>query len=339
MQSRLLSFLERAFPSRRNLHLSDLTKISGGWETDIYAFTLEYEEAQEARREELILRIFPGDRALDKASKEFRAMKLLHEAGYPVPQVFWLETDAATLGQPFIMMEKVNGRLLSPAFSKASEEERSKLLNLFCRLYVQLHALDWRPFVQDDPLYKAAEPRQVISHKLDWMESFVRSVSGAAYDPLFSWLRERGADIRWERLCVTHGDYHGFNILLRTDGRAFVLDWGQVEVSDLRFDLAWTLLLSSTYGNPVARDMILEEYKRLAPYPVEQIEYFEAWAAMRRLWSIAASIGGGAQKLGMRPGAENVMKQNKAHLQTVRDLLYARTGIRIAEIENLLANL
>ncbi len=136
---------------------------------------------------------------------------------------------------------------------------------------------------------------------------------------------------------MIHGDYHGYNILLRDDGQAFVLDWAGVEVADFRFDLAWTLLLSSSYGNPSAREMILDEYKRVAPYPVEQIEYFEAWAAMRRLWSIAASIGGGAQKLGMRPGAENVMRQNMAHIRTVRDLLYIRTGIRIAEIETLLA--
>ncbi len=44
-----------------------------------------------------------------------------------------------------------------------------------------------------------------------------------------------------------HWDYHPGNVLLRDDSSAVVIDWTQIDVSDPRFDLAWTLLLVSSY--------------------------------------------------------------------------------------------
>ena len=39
-----------------------------------------------------------------------------------------------------------------------------------------------------------------------------------------------------------------------------------MDISDSRFDLAWTLLLMSTHGDPEIRGLILREYKRLSGF-------------------------------------------------------------------------
>jgi hypothetical protein len=94
-------------------------------------------------------------------------------------------------------------------------------------------------------------------------------------------------------------------------------------------------LLTSTYGNPEAREISLSEYERVAGYKINQIEYFEVMAILRRLFSISVSLSDGASRLGMRPGAEAMMRRNVGHLKNVYALLIDRTGITIPKIETL----
>ena len=94
----------------------------------------------------------------------------------------------------------------------------------------------------------------------------------------------------------------------------------------------------TTYGSPEPRALVLGEYERIAGYRVEQIEYFEVAACLRRLFSIVVSLSSGADKLGMRPGAEAMMADG-AHIERVYARLRERTGIAIAEVERLLSRL
>ena len=73
--------------STENVQVHDLASISDGWETDVYSFAVEYGKSNERERQDLILRIYPGDDAPQKSAHEFDVMKQLYEVGYPVPQV------------------------------------------------------------------------------------------------------------------------------------------------------------------------------------------------------------------------------------------------------------
>jgi hypothetical protein len=86
------------------------------------------------------------------------------------------------------------------------------------------------------------------------------------------------------------------------------------------------------------REIVLGEYERVAEGSVEAIEFFEVVACLRRLASIAVSLSQGAEKLGMRAGAEAMM-QDVSHVTNVYALLRDRTGISIPAIEKLLATL
>ena len=87
MKQKIQSYAGIVFPSAQNVTVSEPMRISEGWQTEIYSFDVEYELRGNRRREALILRIFPGQGAEQQAAKEFRAMKRLRRAGYPVPQV------------------------------------------------------------------------------------------------------------------------------------------------------------------------------------------------------------------------------------------------------------
>jgi len=339
IQSGLLSFYEKRFVSWENIRIYALTKISDGWENEVYPFTIEYGRSTDRKHKDLILRIYPGDYAAQKAAREFNGMKKLYELGFPVPEVFILGLDDSPFGRPFVIMEKIDGRLMGTVINESPDEKRQELITLFCSMFVDLHALDWRPFTPDPSVYETGEPYTFIKNWLSTAQRHGERFQRNEFAPTLTWLKERYLDVPCERLSVIHFDYHPYNILLRDDGKAFVIDWTNIDVADFRMDLAWTILLTSTYRNPEAREIILGEYERIAGYRIQQIEYFEVAASLRRLFSISVSLSDGADKLGMRPEAVTLMKRNVGHIKNVYSFLYDRTGIAIPEIETLLSTL
>ena len=115
-----------------------------------------------------------------------------------------------------------------------------------------------------------------------------------------------------------------------------VIDWTQLEISDARFDLAWTLLLVGTQQGPQWRNRILHEYERLWGDKVVAIEYFEVVACVKRLASVAMVLSGNAEKVGMRSDAAGMIREQLGPLRKVYDLLVERTGIAAPEIEEFL---
>ncbi|NIV35286.1 MAG: hypothetical protein GWN58_39275 [Anaerolineae bacterium] len=81
----------------------------------------------------------------------------------------------------------------------------------------------------------------------------------------------------------------------------------------------------------------MQEYERLAGIRVEQIAYFDVAACARRLFSVVVSLSEGPEKLGMRPGAATMMEQQMGAIKRVYDLLQERTGIKVSEVDRLLA--
>lgn len=334
IQSSLLDFYKNRVDA--NTKLPVFAKISDGWENEVYSFTIEYEEDGERKRDDLILRIYPGDGARQKAAREFNGMKKLHELGFPVPEVFTLELDDSLFGKPFVIMEKINGRSMGQVFDESPDEKRRCLVTLFCEMFVDLHNIDWRLFAPDPSVYETGDPYAFIDQFLSEARGYVDRFQRTDFIPALDWLKEKRSDVPCDRLSVVHLDYHPYNILMQEDGKPFVIDWTNIDVADFRFDLAWTVLLMSGYGNPEAREIVLDEYQRIAGRRIEQMEYFDVMASLRRLFSISVSISDGAGKLGMRPEAVAMMRSNVSHIKNVYSVLYDRTGLAIPEIESLI---
>ena len=337
MQSRLQTYCATAFPTRQEVQVSDLIAISSGWESAIYSFAVEHGPAGGRRREELILRIYPADDAYDKSGHEFHGMRQLHKAGYPVPQVLILERENSPFDKPFVIMERIEGQVLWPLLFGSPQEKQRELLTLFCELFVQLHALEWRPFVHDVARYDTGDPYIFVDRWLETYRPYLSLFPSPGFLAIMEWLEARRDQVPCLRPSLIHWDYHPQNVLLRDDGSAVVIDWTQLDTSDSRFDLAWTLVLVSSLEGAKWRHRILQEYERLAGAKVEQIAYFEVAACSKRLGSVALSFSYGPEKLGMRPDAVTMMRQQMGALKRVYDLLLERTGIRVAEVEELLA--
>lgn len=124
---------------------------------------------------------------------------------------------------------------------------------------------------------------------------------------------------------------------MRPDNAFSIIDWGNVRVADRRFDLAWTVLLSTTFGTPELQDVIVGEYERQCGEPIADLDFFLAFACLRRLSDFHASLTRGAHGSGMRAEAADLIRQHLDHFRQVYALLRKLTGVRCEELEPLFA--
>jgi aminoglycoside phosphotransferase (APT) family kinase protein len=329
----LVAFCRGAFPCRNNLTISNLVQINGGWECEIYSFILESGEKEQRRQENLILRLFEGSEAASKAKAEFRVMRQLRQVDYPVPWVLVLADKNSPFGKPFVIMERIEGKMLSSIVHRPSGELEPHLLHLFCKLLADLHALNWRPAVSDVSRY---QPQGLVGCGIAKTRTLIGQFEVTDYDEVLDWLQARTEAVTLTEPTVVHGDFHPGNVLLRTDGAPFVIDWTGADISDARFDLGWTLVLIHEFYGPTLRDQVLAEYQRIAGVYMENLEIFEVAAALQRLASLTILLRKGGEKLGMRPGIETKIMQHLGHVRLTYALLCDRTGLSIPAIDSLL---
>jgi len=334
--SLLQSYFPHAFPTRENSIVSDLVFVSSGWESDVFSFNVEWGPAGTRKREDLILRFYPGTDAVEKSAAEFRSLTILLQAGYPVPRIDCLENENSPFGKPFLIMERIPGGPLWTPLFHASPPEQQKMLELFCNLFVRLHSLEWRPFVPNAAEFEPEGPHAIIDRQINRWQQFIERMPLPGFQAGWQWLVDHRHDVISRRASLVHWDFHPHNILLTEDQEAFVIDWTGLDLTDYRFDLAWTLLLILSYKGKDWRDRVLREYERQAGQPVDGLEYFDAIASFRRLFSVVGSLALGAEKMGMRPGAEEVMRGQAEPLRNVYTQFLAITGQAIPEVETFL---
>ena len=330
--SLLQPYLKNAFPERPGMAVTRIESLNTGWESDVYAFDAAWDADGAQQSEPLILRIYPGTDADDKSVREFHNLAELKKQGYPVPRVDRLETTATSpFGKPFLIMERVPGQGMWGPMFRGEPEQRGRLLGQFCDLFARLHALDPRPF--DPSLPKAAN---AVQRQLDRWRPYIGALPLPGFIPGWEWISRRAPDITDTTFSPCHWDFHPENILVDEAGGAVVIDWTGLEVTDRRFDVAWTLLLICSNEGEAAREPILRGYERRAGVTLEHMDFFDAVACFRRLFSVLASLAVGAEKMGMRSGAEEMMRSHARPLRFVYERWLALTTAPITEAEDFL---
>ena len=333
LKSQLVSYYTNQLESTSPVQIENFRHIQAGWESDIFAFDLINKSGSKPDSQELVLRIYPGADADQKSFREYQNLQVLSQAGYPVPQPYLLERDNSPFDQPFLIIERIPGEVLWAVLKETGEKEYKDLIDSFCRQFVQLHNLDWKPFHGVSIPEVEQNPSLIIRSQLDLWRTYYDRFPLPDFLPVFDWLYERADQVENTKYAVLHWDFHPENVILRPDGAQIVIDWTGLQVSDPRFDLAWTLMLVQIYEGIEWRTQILKSYEQFAGNPVEGLDYFDAAACLRRLFSFAVSITAGAEQMGMRPGAEKIMQAQTDSIQAVYDLLLERTGIQIPLIE------
>jgi aminoglycoside phosphotransferase (APT) family kinase protein len=318
-------YLKEKLSDLESLSITSLEKLPDGWESDNYLLSVKFGSVPRTRTD-WVWRIYSGVGSQAKAAWEYKSMESLHGAGYPVPRVFLLEVENSPIDRPFIIMEYIQSIMMWELLDNASTEKQKQLIDQFCQLFVQLHELDWKKFDESLP---GNDPFFFIDRWLDEARRMLQNFPEVEGSPFLEWVSSRRDLLACVRPSPTHQDFHPGNILVKADETAMVIDWTNFAVTDSRFDLAWTLVLTYAHGRIGLRDQIFQGYQRHAGIPVEQIEAFEAIACARRLLDLTVSLTQGAERMGMNAEATKAMRSSMDAHRRVYCLFIERTGLRI----------
>jgi aminoglycoside phosphotransferase (APT) family kinase protein len=219
----------RAWLAARRLQLESADVISGGFSRLMLAVRWTGGRG--------VVRIEQDGMFATEGGREVSAMRAVRDAGYPAPAVLWEEPDPAVLGNPFFVMEHVDG---------AARTDEAGLDDML-RSLAELHRLE--PDVVDrvaalDGVPPGSAPETAIDAQLRHWHQVYRA---AAPEPIpllesgFAWLR------RYLRptgqTVIVHGDPGPGNALQDDAGVAAVIDWEFVHAGDAAEDWAYLALI------------------------------------------------------------------------------------------------
>lgn len=192
----------------------------------------------------------------------------LKAVGMPVPGVPWASPNEDLLDTPFIVMERMPGRVFviwAPhgSFSREPVQLRSLWLQA-ARLLARVHRVDWQialPNWQD--------PRPLI-RELEIWKGLLRHAQNpewfAAGTDLYNLLAVHLPDEH--PVGVVHGDFQPGNILYVNEQAATLIDWELASIGSQGLDVGWLLMMSDAPAweenwrplAPVSRDDLISAY-------------------------------------------------------------------------------
>ncbi len=258
-----------------------------GVDSEVYRFTVSYDEGGERHSYTFALKVYQDTTdGKDRALKERHALHHLRVVHYAVPGVLVVEIDPEHLGRPFIIMEYIESQTMLEHISAAQgdNETLDALALLFAELLAALHQHDYKLLVP-----RMAEPSTyaLINREIHTMRGLIRDYGQTELAPVLDWLYAQRATVTAPQISVTHRDFHPSNVLITADGLPYVVDWGW-QISDARFDVAWTLAQLEREGHGAFAAQVLREYERLSGADVAHLAYFTLLTETRWLISVLA---------------------------------------------------
>jgi aminoglycoside phosphotransferase (APT) family kinase protein len=219
-----------------------------------------------------VVRVEQGGVFGTSSAAEFGLMDALHRAGYPVAPVRWIEPSGTVLGQPFFVMDFVEGA--EPADERAMDEATAAD---FVRTMAELHALDWQVAALD-PAIRPPEPAAATHLQIDRWAGIARAAvprPNPLLEEAAAWLHRHAPPL--DRLAVVHGDAGPGNVVQAGGRIVAVTDWEFAHLGDPAED--WSFCLSMRGSRTLPRATWLDLFESIAGFRMDEAgwRYWEAF--------------------------------------------------------------
>ncbi|MDP1631244.1 MAG: phosphotransferase family protein [Caulobacter sp.] len=270
-----------------------------GSSNGIAFFEAELDRGDGRRRQDYVLRYFPGVTLLRQKSykDEYLTLQAARAAGLPTPMPLWLDEDGKQLGCIGYVMERVSGDAPSAAmYSKGPlanvTPEKRKALMLQAATF---HGTLRKAAIGADRvphLVGRGEGATAIERELQWWLTEARFVCSAddarlAYvQQIHDWMVANQPPAYEPGL--VHGDAQIANIMFRDGQLASVLDWELSYLGHNESDLALLVFITESQklldqaveGTPSEAEYIAA-YEAAAGAPVESWAYFKLFSQFK----------------------------------------------------------
>jgi aminoglycoside phosphotransferase (APT) family kinase protein len=302
----LAAWWQATHPDSRDVSVTDLhIPHSSGMSSETILFRVSWAQGTVRRADDLVARlIHPGGRVLPWQSFELEraAMDAVRTStDLPAPAVHLIEHDAAVLGAPFLLMNRLPGIVLpdDPPFTAAGwllelpADRQATLFDNGLAAIVGVHRADTSGF-GPDTLGHPDRPGTLIGQHLRHWERFYRATAGAyahpTIDAALGWATAY-APTDTEAPVLCWGDARLGNLMFGPDQTVTaVLDWELASLGPPELDLAWFVYLNRVYsagfglpsppGFPT-RQQTLRRYEELAGRTVRDFDFHYVFAGLR----------------------------------------------------------
>ncbi|MFJ1749669.1 phosphotransferase family protein [Streptomyces sp. NPDC088116] len=301
---RLAGWFGARLPGATDIAVSGLDAPTGaGFTNETLTIRLTWRDSRgTARDHEVILRVAPTRHQVHPDSRftaQVRLQRVLAvDTDLPVPPVLWHEEDSSVLGAPFMIMERVEGRVPAdvPSYHRSgwvtelAPSQRRALWFSGVDVLARLHALD-ADVLGLDFLAQGDSPSYLL-RQLDHYEThftFYAPHEPPAARHALTWLRahrppEHGpARPLW-------GDARLGNLIFQGLSPAAVLDWDMAETGPPESDVAWFLHLDRHLSEGIGvprltglpdRTQTVRHYEERTGARLQHLDYHEVFAAFR----------------------------------------------------------
>ncbi|WP_217576444.1 phosphotransferase family protein [Streptomyces sp. GbtcB7] len=201
--------------------------------------------------------------------REARVIRALGPTGARVPHVVAICDDAAVIGAPFFLSERVEGHVITGTVAEvfSADEDRRRIADELVDALVEVHAVDWSAAGLDG----LGRPSGYLERQLRrfsglWEHSRTREFP--LITEVAAWLAaNRPAD---GDTTVVHGDYRLGNVMLAPDAPArlvAVFDWEMAPIGDPLADLGYLSMLWVDAQDPPLGQFEIYNVTRQAGFP------------------------------------------------------------------------
>ena len=305
-RQRLVPWLAACLPDAQDLQVSPLQRPGGGISNETYFVQVQYRQQGQPVERTLVLRWPPKGvtafpREVYDMGRQYRLLRALVSTTVPVPPVLGLEEDANVLGEPFYVMDKVQGwvpsdfppyHVAGPLF-EASVADRQQLWWNAVEAIAHIHTLDWRAaglsFLGEPGDGSDFIPSQIALYDA------VHALNGEPLAPVLArtreWLLKHSYTPRHIGLCW--GDARLGNLIVRDQQVAAVLDWEMACLGDPESDLGWFAHIDWATSEGRSRGatprldglpsmaQTIERYEAITGRRVERFHYHQVFATWR----------------------------------------------------------
>src|SRR6266852_3072623 len=323
--------IARQLSSYLGAPVARVSVLASGWETTVFAFTLESRSSVCASipvAQPVVLRFYEGSAADSKGVREHITIDRLSAAGFPVPHPYLFEPSHRALGAPFLIMQRLRG---SPLFGARSFPTAFKTFSLgffsFVLAQARLHKYDpTRAGLREIPHAFSGGATHVHApgNEPPLLDRLLKIIADRVDNGPLPGLRKaldrvtaRAPRFRSSAQSIVHMDYHPLNVMVDGVRVTGVIDWVNTDVGDRHLDAAMTavILSSSALEHPRwMRDNLVGNglrasfaalymplYHAMAPMSLERFRYCQAVAALLRLSMLGMMRARGPEIVGFRP--------------------------------------
>jgi aminoglycoside phosphotransferase (APT) family kinase protein len=278
------------------VHVLAARPLAGGASRDTWGIDVHVSSGPDAGKHSYVLRRDHGGEITDDAlsrDQEFRLLEVVHRAGVPVPRPRWACADAAVLGAPFLIMDRLEGESVARRVVRDASlaEARAKLPRQMGEQLARIHSVGTSPGLDFLPRPDAGKPPAVAALERAAAQLWRLAEPHPALELSLRWLMQHAPPC--PETVLVHGDFRLGNLMVGPDGLVGIFDWEFAHVGDPVEDLAWPCVRSWRFGQDHLRlaglagtDDFLTAYREHGGRPVDAfcLRYWEILGNFR--WAV-----------------------------------------------------